>query len=120
MVYVALQVLLCPPYLQKIAERGITQNDIDVLNAINQQVLVTKKQNKDDIILWLLEHSNFATEDYIDPYIFSQYLRKNNIEIQQPLWVAPNDRMGNYHNDFSVDNANKMVSEQFEFTPAII
>ena len=92
------------PYLQKIAERGITQNDIDVLNAINQQVLVTKKQNKDDIILWLLEHSNFATEDYIDPYIFSQYLRKNNIEIQQPLWVAPNDRMGNYHNDFSVDN----------------
>ena len=23
-------------------------------------------------------------------------------------------------NDFSVDNANKMVSEQFEFTPAII
>ena len=92
------------PYLQKIAERGITQKDIDVLNAINQQVLVTKKQNKDDIILWLLEHSNFATEDYIDPYIFSQYLRKNNIEIQQPLWVAPNDRMGNYHNDFSVDN----------------
>ena len=38
------------PYLQKIAERGITQNDIDVLNAINQQVLVTKKQNKDYIM----------------------------------------------------------------------
>ena len=75
------------PYLQKIAERGITQNDIDVLNAINQQVLVTKKQNKDDIILWLLEHSNFATEDYIDPYIFSQYLRKNNIENKNEVVV---------------------------------
>ncbi|MDQ9022255.1 hypothetical protein RFI02_14195 [Acinetobacter sichuanensis] len=90
------------PYLQKIAERGITQNDIDALNTINHQALVTKKQNKDDIILWLLEHSNFATEDYIYPYIFSQYLRKNNIEIERPLWVAPNERMNHTH--ISADN----------------
>ena len=76
---------------QRITEWKFSQTDIDALNSVNHEKLITKELNKNEVFHWLIKSNIIWVHE------LQEYLHNQKFDLKEPFWVAAHNRLGSSH-----------------------